>query len=222
MKLIIHQRIKQVIPKCRLAYIVFEDVTVRGTPLALFQDFFRLQAEVAKIYNIDILSSIPRLAAVRSMYKKLDFDPSRYRPSSEALVRRILQKKEIYYANSAVDVNNYCSIKYLLPFGVYDFAQIQGDIIYDFAKPGSYVNIAGRSVSTDDKPFLSDQIGVFGNPTSDAGRTAVKLTTNKLLLMVYADEEVTDNEIQSMLDFTAEMMVLYNGGTAVVKNIVHA
>jgi DNA/RNA-binding domain of Phe-tRNA-synthetase-like protein len=205
-----------------LAYIVFEDVTVRGTPLALFQEFFRLQAEVAKIYKIDILSSIPRMAAVRSMYKKLDFDPSRYRPSSEALVRRILQKKEIYYANSAVDVNNYCSIKFLLPFGVYDFAQIQGDVVYGFAKSGSYINIAGRTVSTDDKPFLSDECGVFGNPTADAGRTAVKLTTNKLLLVIYADEEVTNEELQHMLDFTAEMMVLYNGGTIVVKNIVHA
>jgi DNA/RNA-binding domain of Phe-tRNA-synthetase-like protein len=205
-----------------LAYIVFEDVTVRGTPLALFQEFFRLQAEVAKIYKIDILSSIPRMAAVRSMYKKLDFDPSRYRPSSEALVRRILQKKEIYYANSAVDVNNYCSIKFLLPFGVYDFAQIQGVVVYGFAKSGSYINIAGRTVSTDDKPFLSDECGVFGNPTADAGHTAVKLTTNKLLLVIYADEEVTNEELQHMLDFTAEMMVLYNGGTIVVKNIVHA
>jgi DNA/RNA-binding domain of Phe-tRNA-synthetase-like protein len=222
MKLIIHQRIKEVIPNCRLAYILFEDVTVRGTPLALFQEFFSLQAEVAKIYKIDILSSIPRMAAVRNMYKKLDFDPSRYRPSSEALVRRILQKKEIYYANSAVDVNNYCSIKFLLPFGVYDFSKITGDVVYDFAKAGSYINIAGRTISTDDKPFLSDECGVFGNPTADAGRTAVKLTTNKLLLVIYTDEEVTNEELQDMLDFTAEMMVLYNGGAAVVKNIVHA
>lgn len=222
MNLIIHERIKRAIPKCRLAYIVFEDVTVRGTPLPLFQEFFRLQTEVAKIYKIEFLSSIPRIAAVRSMYKKLDFDPSRYRPSSEALVRRVLQKKEIYYANSAVDVNNYCSIKFLLPFGIYDFEQIQGDVIYDFARSGSYINIAGRSVSTDDKPFLSDASGVFGNPTADAGRTAVNLTTGKLLLVIYADEVVTNEELKSMLDFTAEMMVLYNGGAAVVQNIVHA
>lgn len=219
MKLSIHDNISQVIPKGRIGYTVVKDVTVKGTPPALTQEFLELQAIVAKAFNLDVLPTMPRVAAVRSMYKKLNFDPSRYRPASEALVRRVLQKKSVYFVNSAVDVNNYCSIKFLLPFGIYDLDQIQGDIVYCLAEAGNYINIAGLETSTDGKPFLTDAEGPFGNPTSDARRTAVTLSTRNLLSVVYADEEVNEAELDEILDFTSSMLVHYNGGTVAEKRI---
>lgn len=218
----IHESIREIIPTCRLGYIVFENAVVRGASPALTREFFALQQDVAKAYQLDILPKVPRILAVRSMYKKLAFDPSRYRPASEALVRRVLQSKGVYYVNSAVDVSNYCSIKYLLPFGLYDMGKIQGDVSYRLADGGQYVNVAGNTISTDNKPFLSDGQGVFGNPTSDSLRTTVTLASTHLLTVVYADEEVSDAELDEVLSFTADMMVRYNGGTAVLKNIVHA
>jgi DNA/RNA-binding domain of Phe-tRNA-synthetase-like protein len=222
MNLIIDESIKHIIPNCRLGYVQISGVTVRGTPPELSKEFFHLQTEVSKVYNLTVLPTLPRILAVRNMFKKLDFDPSRYRPASEALVRRVLQNKGLYYVNSAVDVNNYCSIKFLLPFGLYDFDQIQGDIVYRRAPEGSYVNIAGNTISTDSKPFLTDQTGVFGNPTSDARRTAVTLSTNNLLAVVYADEEVTDAALANLLEFTAEKLVRYNNGTVLNQNIIYA
>lgn len=222
MKITIDESIKQVVPNCRLGYTVVKNINVLGTPPALSQEFGQLQAEVAKIYNIGVLQSVPRIIAVRSMYKKLDFDPSRYRPASEALVRRILKNKGLYFVNSAVDVNNFCSIKYLMPFGLYDLDQIQGDIVYKFANEGNYVNISGNQVSTGRKPFLTDQHGVFGNPTSDARRTAVTLSTKNVISVIYADEEVTDDMLNEILEFTGNMLVKYNGGFIKAKNIVLA
>jgi DNA/RNA-binding domain of Phe-tRNA-synthetase-like protein len=218
----IDESIRNVIPNCRLAYVTVHDVAVRGTPPALTQEFLQLQTAVAKAYHLDILPTMPRIAAVRTMYKKLNFDPSRYRPASEALIRRVLQNKGLYYVNSAVDVNNYCSIKFLLPFGIYDLSPIQGNVHYRLAPPGTYVNIAGKEVSTDNKPFLTDNTGPFGNPTSDAGRTAVTLGTRNLLSVIYADEEVTDRELADIADFTADMLVRYNGGKVSDKRIVHS
>lgn len=218
----IHESIKHIIPNCRLGYIIINNANVRGTPPGLSQEFLKLQSEVAKIYNLNILPTIPRIVAVRNMYKKLDFEPSRYRPASEALVRRVLKNRGLYYVNSAVDVNNYCSIKFLLPFGLYDLDQIQGNVEYKIASEGNYVNIAGNNVSTDGKPFLTDSIGVFGNPTSDARRTAVTLNTRNFFSVVYADEEVSDDELAETLDFTAEMIVRYNNGTIAAQQIIHA
>ncbi|EGO64025.1 hypothetical protein ALO_10049, partial [Acetonema longum DSM 6540] len=77
-------------------------------------------------------------------------------------------------------------------------------------------------VSTEGKPFLADDLGVFGNPTSDSRRTAVTLATKDLLSVIYADEELPDSELSEILDFTAEMIVRYNGGKIVLKQIARA
>lgn len=220
MKITIHESISHVIPNCRLGYLTINNVVVRGTPTALSQQFDKLQIEVGQAYNMDILPKLPRVLAVRNMYKKLHFDPARYRPASEALVRRVLQKKNLYYVNSAVDVNNYCSIKYLLPFGLYDLDQIVGDASYKLATEGQYTNMAGKTVSTENKPFLTDDVGVFGNPTADSRRTAVNLTTRNLLAVVYADESVSTSELNDIMDFAADMFVCYNGGTVAGKYII--
>ncbi|HWR39056.1 MAG TPA: phenylalanine--tRNA ligase beta subunit-related protein [Patescibacteria group bacterium] len=218
----IHNNIQQMMPHCRLAYSLIKQIAIRGAQPALTQEFLKLQAEVAEAYNLDMLPQLPRVAGVRAMYKKLNYDPSRYRPASEALVRRVLQKKDFYYVNSAVDVNNYCSVKFLLPFGMYDQEKIAGDIVYQRSAEGIYINIAGKEVSTDGKPFLTDEMGVFGNPTSDSRRTAVTLTTKDVLTVIYADENVSDEELQSILDYSIQMITCYNGGVLKEKGIVSA
>jgi len=209
-------------PDCRLGYLVISDASIAGSSSALSQEFIKLQNEVAKIYNIDTLPKLPQIMAVRSMYRKLDFDPSRYRPASESLVRRVLQHKGVYYVNSAVDASNYCSLKYLLPFGLYDLDKIEGEIKYRRAEHGSYVNIGGHTVSTDGKPFLTDAAGVFGNPTSDSRRTAVSLTSTRLLSVVYAGSEAKAEDLTPVLQFAGEILTRYNGGVVQEMQVLGA
>jgi DNA/RNA-binding domain of Phe-tRNA-synthetase-like protein len=222
MDIIIDDSIRTMMADCRLGYTVIENVAIKGTPAALSQELLQLQDDIGQAYDLDLLGQVPRIVAVRNMYRKLRFDPARYRPASEALIRRVLQHKNLYYVNSAVDVNNYCSLKYLLPFGLYDADKIAGGVAYRVAPAGTYLNIAGNEVSTDGKPFLCDGQGVFGNPTSDARRTAVTLTTRSLLSVIYPDEEVDAAELADMLRFTADMLIRYNGGRIVTQTIVSA
>ena len=207
-------------PDCRLGCLLIRDVKIVGSSPALSQEFLKLQSEVAKIYNMEELTKLPPIMAVRAMYKKPDFDPSRYRPASEALVRRVLQHKSLYYVNSAVDASNYCSLKFLVPFGLYDWDKIEGATVYRRAHDGSYVNMGGNQVSTDGKPFLTDQLGVFGNPTSDSRRTAVSLTTRNLLSVVYAGSGTGREELARILEFTGEILTRYNGGVVQDSAIV--
>jgi DNA/RNA-binding domain of Phe-tRNA-synthetase-like protein len=222
MNINIHDNIKEIAPGCRLGCMFIQDVVIKGTPAMLTKQFVELQTQIAKAYDLEILAKVPRIAAVRNMYRRLHFDPARYRPASEALVRRVLQKKTLHFVNSAVDVNNYCSLKHLLPFGLYDADRVEGDVVYRLAMQGLYINIAGIETFTEGKPFLVDDCGVFGNPTSDSRRTAVTLATRTLLSVVYADSEITETELAETLVFTGEMLTSFNGGSVVEKYIVTA
>lgn len=209
-------------PDCRIGCAVIRGVSIVGSSPALSQEFLQLQNEVAKIYNIEALTQLPPILAVRTMYKKLDFDPSRYRPASEALVRRVLQHKGVYYVNSAVDASNYCSLKYLMPFGLYDLDKIEGEIRYQRQHGGTYVNIGGNQVSTEGKPFLTDSLGVFGNPTSDSRRTAVSLATKNLLSVVFAGSGTAEADLREILECCAEILTRYNGGAVETIQVVGA
>ena len=211
-KLTIDDSILASCPDCRIGCVVIRDVNIVGSSPALSQEFLKVLNEVATIYNIEALTKLPPILAVRTMYKKLDFDPSRYRPASESLVRRVLQHKGVYYVNSAVDASNYCSLKYLVPFGLYDLDKIEGDICYQRQHGGTYVNIGGNQVSTDGKPFLTDSLGVFGNPTSDSRRTAVSLATKNLLSVVFAGSGTAETDLCQILEYCAEILTRYNGG----------
>ena len=209
-------------PDCRIGCAVIRGVSIVGSSPALSQEFLQLQNEVAKIYNIEALTQLPPILAVRTMYKKLDFDPARYRPASEALVRRVLQHKGVYYVNSAVDASNYCSLKYLMPFGLYYLDKIEGEIRYPRQHGGTYVNIGGNQVSTEGKPFLTDSLGVFGNPTSDSRRTAVSLATKNLLSVVFAGSGTAEADLREILECCAEILTRYNGGAVEAIQVVGA
>jgi len=221
-KLTIDAEILQACPDCRIGFVEISGVGISGASPALSQEFLKLQEEVAKIYNINALEKLPHIMAVRNMYRKLDFDPSRYRPASEALVRRVLQHKGVYYVNSAVDASNYCSLKFLLPFGLYDLDKIAGDILYRRAEAGTYINMGGNPMSTEGKPFLTDAVGVFGNPTSDSRRTAVSLSTTNILSVVYAGADAGQDDLTKILQYAGEMLRRYNGGTVKEVNVVGA
>lgn len=222
MKLEIHESVRRIAPGFSIGYVVIRNIKIQGTPPSLAQEIFHLQAEAAKLYNIDELLDTSPVVGVRSVYKKNHFNPSRFNQASEELVRRVMQRKGVYYMNSAVAINNYCSIKFLLPFGLYDLNQIDGDITYRLHSEGTYINIAGNDVATDSEAFLTDAKGAFGNAISDARRTAVTLTTRNILLAVYADKEVATDELTSILDFAGKMIVCHNGGTVDAQAIVKA
>lgn len=220
MKFDIDDSIKQCTSYSRLGYLVIRNIKVQGAPPMLAQKLFQLQTALGALYNIDGLTNAPRLAGVRSIYNQNTFDTSRYTLDAEGLVRRILQNKDVYYVNSAVAAIHYCSLKFLLPAAVYDLDQIAGDITYDVPLAGSYVNMNGEQMTTSDQPFLHDNIGVFGNANTQTRRTAVTLSTNNLLAVVYGNEKVTTEQFHSILDFTQEKLTLYNEGVVEVQEII--
>lgn len=222
MEVDIHESIKQCSGHWRLGYIVIRNAKVQGASPSLAQKLFQLQTALAAVYNIDELAKVTRLTGVRSVYNQNKFDATRYTSDAEVLVRRVLQNKDSYYVNNAVAAINYCSLKFLLPAGLYDLDQIKGTIRYGLSSGESYVNINGETMTTDDQPFLSDETGVFGNSTAHTRRTAVTLSTKNLLAVVYANEKITSEALLHILNFTGRRMTRHTGGVIEMQEIIEA
>jgi DNA/RNA-binding domain of Phe-tRNA-synthetase-like protein len=152
------------------------------------------------------------VAAVRSMYKRVGLDPTKTRPSSEALLRRVRKGDTLPRINSMVDVCNWCSLEFQLPYGLYDAARIEGDVELRIGRVGeSYPGIRKDDVHVDGRIALADRVGPFGNPTSDSARTMVTTQTTRALLVVFAPREIDARRLAEVLDATSSRMAEFTG-----------
>jgi len=150
--------------------------------------------------------------AVRTMYKRVGLDPTKTRPSSEALLRRVRKGDTLPRINSMVDVCNWCSFEFQLPYGLYDAAQIQGDVTLRIGREGeSYPGIRKDEVHVGGRIALVDATGPFGNPTSDSARTMVTTATSRALLVVFAPRDIDMPRLTRVMDVTSERMQQYTG-----------
>jgi len=125
-------------------------------------------------------------AAVRTMYKRVGLDPTKTRPSSEALLRRVRRGDELPRINSLVDIINWCSVESQLPFGLYDLEHIRGPVTLRLGRDGEeYAGIRKDAVHVAGRLTLADEIGPFGNPTSDSARTMVTCATIRALVVIF-------------------------------------
>ncbi len=125
-------------------------------------------------------------AAVRTMYKRVGLDPTKTRPSSEALLRRVRKGDELPRINSLVDVINWCSVETQLSFGLYDLDKVSGPVVLRLGREGeSYPGIRKDDVHVAGRLTLADDLGPFGNPTSDSARTMTTETTRRALVVVF-------------------------------------
>jgi len=153
-------------------------------------------------------------AAVRTMYKKVGIDPTKTRPSNEALLRRVRKGDTIPRINSAVDVINWCSLEFQLPYGLYDSSKISGPVTVRIGAEGeNYPGIRKDEVNVGGRITVADGIGPFGNPTSDSARTMVTPSTTELLVLVYAPIEVGKSQLDRVVAATAERIALIAGGS---------
>ena len=153
------------------------------------------------------------VGTVRTMYKAVGLDPTKTRPSSEALLRRVRNGQSLPRINSMVDVCNWCSLEFQLPYGLYDAAQIDGDVELRLGRPGeSYPGIRKDLVNVAARLALADRQGAFGNPTSDSARTMVTVSTTRALVVVFAPRGLDPARLSYVLDRTSARMTQYTGG----------
>ena len=148
-------------------------------------DFFR--KEFLSKYSIEDINTIPAIQATRQAYKTLGKEPNRYRPSAEALCRRIIRNILIYKVNTAVDLINFFSLKTGYSIGGFDADKIQGGLKLGVGKKAELFHAIGRGLlNIENLPVYRDEIGGIGTPTSDEERTKLQLSSSRLFMIINA------------------------------------
>lgn len=141
-------------------------------------------------------SELEPIKKTRAAFKALGKDPSRYRPSSEALLRRIAQGKGLNSVNDIVDLNNIISLQSQLPVGNYDRAAIDGPVIFRRGRAGeTYLGIGRYEINLEGLAVFADDEGPFGSPLSDSGRTKITPETKSILTVLICFDPDTDLEL---------------------------
>jgi len=166
-------------------------------------------------FTIESLAEAEPIRAVRAMFRAWDMDPSKYRPSSEALLRRIVHGKGLYRVNNVVDIGNVVSIETGWPLGCYDRTRIRTPIMFRHGTTSeSYEGIGKRTWHLAGRPVLADPDGPFGSPISDSTRSMITETARDLLVVIYAPAAGADTSLEQALSRLSERLVEFAGAAA--------
>lgn len=151
--------------------------------------------------------------AVREMYRRIGLDPTKTRPSNEALLRRVRRGEPFPRVNALVDAVNLCSLECQLPYGVYDRAALSGPVTLRLGHEGeAYAGIRKDTVHVTGRVTVADDRGPFGNPTSDSARAMVTGATCDALIVVYAPRGTAASSLARVLDLTTARVETAVGG----------
>jgi len=156
----------------------------------------KLISRIQNTLTLETIHQLPRVEAARNFYKKIGKDPSRYRISSEALLRRIYSNKGMYYINNVVDINNLISIDSHFSVGSYDVSRLKAPLQFSIGDPHEqFTSFGGKIVNLENLPLFDDSIGPYGSPTCDSDRAIITNTTNHLLMVVISFSGIEGIEI---------------------------
>ena len=185
MKIIVSQEIASVCPEFVGAAV---EAWVKNSAYSqeLWDEIHLLEEKFRASLTTDSLKAMPSIEATRRVYKACGKDPSRYRPASEQLIRRMLQGKELYQIDTLVDLVNLASIAYGYSIGGFDADKFVGDTLtLGVGREGEpYEGIGRGPLNIAGLPVYRDVMGGVGTPTSDNERTKMTMETTHLVVLV--------------------------------------
>lgn len=213
--------IKQKIGGLKLGLLFAEDCFVAAAGSEFEQFLAELETFLKNKFPDSKPSKDETVGHVRRMYRRIGWEPTHYRPSSEALARRILNGKGLYRINNLVDYGNLTSARFHLPMGLYDMHKIKGDILMDVGHDGeSYCGISNPEIHAEGKLILRDETGIFGNPTADSLRTAITNETISALAVFFCPPEVEDEYLENTLNYLANFYKSFSSTRETSKKII--
>lgn len=213
MKISINEAIFSKAEQLKIGLIHYNKITVAESPqmikgrTQLYQEnlFFELQE-----------SPVTERAGIkewRQLWKAFGADPNRYRHSAESLMRRISKQNYLTPFHSAVDLNNFFSLQYELPIGIYDTSNIEGNIEIALGDENTgYEGLNGRYNALANILYSQDALGAFGSPFVDSKRTAVTEETSDALQIFYLQPSLQVGQAEQLLTSAGNMFTQINGG----------
>lgn len=185
MNIIVSEEIEKVCPGF-VGAAVKADVVNSEYNAELWAEINALGEKYKAEYTTETVKTISGIEATRRVYRACGKDPSRYRPAAEALIRRMLQGKELYQIDTLVDLINLASIAFGYSIGGFDADKFVGDTLtLGIGREGEpYEGIGRGMLNIAGLPVYRDAEGGVGTPTSDNERTKIELSTRHVLVLV--------------------------------------
>lgn len=213
MEVHVSRELCSVIPNLKLGIIHYKGIQVGESPqmlkgrLQLFQESLFFDLENLSVTELD------GIREWRQIFKVAGKDPNRYRHSAEALYRRVKKQNFLPSVHSAIDVNNFFSLEYQIPIGIYDSNKLSGGVEIRLGRENEeYTGLNGRSNSLHNLIVSTDGNAPFGSPFVDSEGTAVTAETTDALQIVYLRPSIEQELNEQMTESLMKMFLQIHGG----------
>lgn len=175
--------------------VLIYDINVKKSSVEVIDYMNETINDLENKYELSDITEIENIKNTREAYKYLGKSPSSYRNASEAMLRRIVKGNGLYHINNVVDIHNIISVKTGFSIGSYDLENLSEEIVWRSADKGEqYQGIGKNEINIEFLPTLYDEIGAFGNPTSDSQRAMIKNGKKRVMTVVYSFSEASELE----------------------------
>ena len=223
MEVSLHPSLSTQHPELKIGIIHYTKIVVAESPqmikgrMQLYQENLYLEMQETPV------TERAGIAEWRKLWKKLGADPNRYRHAAESLMRRVGKQNYITPFHSGVDLNNFFSLQYEIPIGIYDVAHIKGNVELALGNEETgYEGLNGRFNSLQNILYSRDEESAFGSPFVDSKRTAVTEETTEALHIFYLRPSLSNEEAEKLLTSAGRMFNQIHGGdyaTALLTNV---
>ena len=204
------------LPGVKLGVLEADDLRVVPVDIVLAKLMDEVCGRKRRDFTLESLAEAQETRLVRAMFREWDMDPSKYRPSSEALLRRVVQGKGLYRVSNVVDICNVGSIEVGWPFGCYDRSHIRAPIVFRHGAAGeSYEGIGKKMWHLEGRPILADSDGPFGSPISDSTRSMITESAREILTVIYAPAGAPDASLEKALTRLGERLTQFASASAI-------
>ena len=215
-----HPEIRSRFPELQAGIILAEGLHNSPTPEPLQASFLSEQKAVLASIGEKPLSELPSLSAWRAAFRKFDVDPTQYRSSAEALLRRLTKKGDIPSINTLVDLSNLVSIRYALPVAAFDLFHLKLPITVRFADGTERYTPLGEAEIEHPVPgevIFADKSGLvvarrWCHRQSD--ESAAREDTQRVLFTIEAQHEGGEASVRLAIDDLLDLVSRYAGETA--------
>jgi len=208
------------LPGVKLGVVEAEGLRVGPASEELYRVMHEACEAKRREFTVESLADAEAVRSVRGMFREWGMDPSKYRPSSEALLRRVVQGKGLYRVSNVVDMGNLGSIETGWPYGCYDRGKMRPPVVLRHGAAGETYERVGKEMwHLEGRPVLADAEGPFGSPISDSTRTMITEASREAVIVIYAPGQASDAAVESAMARLGERLAQFADATGVQSGI---
>lgn len=222
----IHDEVSKKYPSINIGIAVIKNINIKKSDLRLTEEISQFVSSQSYLSN-EVISSYPEVLTYRKLYKEMGVDWHSRRPSPEALLRRISQKKDLYQINTCVDAYNLIVMKNRVSVGAFDYDKFAFPTVMRFPKEGEEILLLGDKEPT---KFKTTELAYFDENGGynidfnyrDAQRTCVTNQTKNILLNIDGVYDIIREKVEKSLKESIDIVLKYCGGIVEFAGVVPA